>query len=241
MTIARLSLTLLLVLSAVSLAGCAAARPLAQQSPAHSSAQARALSAQPVHAAGFRSTYVAIGASDTFGYGVPDPATQGWVPQFAAMLPAGMRLVNLGVNGLTLRHALQIDLPVALDAHPSLVTVWLAVNDLLDGVPLAAYRADLHTLLARLHATGARVLVGNVPDLSLVPAARARLGGDPTGAIAAWNAAIAGQARATGATLVDLFSGWQELAAHPDYVGPDGLHPSVAGYTRLAQLFAAAL
>jgi lysophospholipase L1-like esterase len=193
-----------------------------------------------VRSAARTGTYVAIGASDTFGYGVPDPATEGWVPRFAATLPTGTRVVNLGVVGLTLHHALLVDLPVALDAHPNLVTVWLAVNDLLDGVPLAAYRADLHTLLARLRAAHAQVLVGNLPDLALVPAAAARLGVAPAATIAAWNAAIAGEAQATGATLVDLYSGWQQLAAHPEYVGPDGLHPSVAGYNRLAQIFAAA-
>ena len=186
--------------------------------------------------------YVAIGASDTFGYGVPDPGTQGWVPRFAAALPAGTRVVNLGVVGITLHKALAVDLPVALDAHPDLFTVWLAVNDLMDGVSLDAYRADLHTLLSRLrHASHARILIGNIPDLTLVPAAASRLGVDPAATISAWNAVIATTAQSTGATLVDLHAGWQELAAHPEYVGPDGLHPSVSGYARIAQLFAAAL
>jgi lysophospholipase L1-like esterase len=186
--------------------------------------------------------YVAIGASDTFGYGVPDPATQGWVPRFAAALPGGAQVVNLGVVGITLHHALEVDLPVALDAHPDLVTVWLAVNDLVAGVPLPSYRTNLYRLLARLRqATHARVLVGNVPDLTLVPAVASRLGADPAATIGAWNAAIAEAARDTGATLVDLHAGWRELAAHPEYVGPDGLHPSAAGYARIAQLFASAL
>ncbi len=186
--------------------------------------------------------YVAIGASDTFGYGVPDPATQGWVPQFAAQLPDGTRVVNLGVVGLTLHRALQVDLPVAIDAHPTLITIWLAVNDLLDGVPLARYQADLHILLSQLHrATGARILIGNVPALQYVPAAGGHLGADPVATIGAWNAAIAQEAAAVGATVVDLYSGWQELAAHPEYVGPDGLHPSMAGYARVAALFVDAL
>lgn len=186
-------------------------------------------------------TYVAIGASDTFGYGVPDPATQGWVPQFAATLPAGTRLVNLGVPGLLLHRALWVDLPVAVDARPSLVTIWLAVNDLLAGVPLAQYRADLRALLGVLHTRSrARILIGNVPDLALVPAATGHLGASPEATIAAWNAAIAAEARHADVTVVDLYGGWRELAAHPDYVGSDGLHPSVAGYRRIAALFAAA-
>jgi acyl-CoA thioesterase I len=186
--------------------------------------------------------YVAIGASDSVGYGVPNPTTQGWVPLFAAALPAPTKLVNLGVVSLTLHQAVLVDLPVALDAHPRVVTVWLAVNDLLDRVPLAHYRADLHTLLERLHnGTHARILVGNLPDLTLVPAVASRLGADPGALIADWNAAIAAETGAAGATLVDLHSQWRDLAAHPDYVGPDGLHPSVGGYARLAQIFESAL
>lgn len=240
MAVSRLPFIVLPLVAVLLLAGCSTTSSVAPHARVRQAARP-AQAGLPAHGAAPSSTYVAIGASDTFGYGVPDPATQGWVPQFAATLPARTRVVNLGVVGLTLHHALQVDLPVALDAHPDLVTVWLAVNDLLGGVPLTTYRADLHTLLARLRATGARVLVGNLPDLTLVPAAASRLGPNPAGTLAAWNAAIAQEARATGATLVDLFSGWQELAAHPEYVGPDGLHPSVAGYARLAQIFVSAL
>ncbi|MGH2410961.1 MAG: hypothetical protein ACRDGS_11420 [Chloroflexota bacterium] len=56
--------------------------------------------------------YVAIGASDSVGYGVRDPATQGWVPRFAAVRPGHPKLVNLGVVGFTLHQAVLVDLPV---------------------------------------------------------------------------------------------------------------------------------
>ena len=163
-------------------------------------------------------------------------------PRFAAGLPARPRLVNLGVAGLTPHQAVLVDLPVALDAHPRVITVWLMVNDLMDRVPLSPYRADLHTILQWLRTgTHARMLVGNLPDLTLVSAAAARLGPDPSGTLAAWNAAIASETRAAGATLVDLYSHRRDLAAHPEFVGPDGLHPSLEGYARLARIVADAL
>jgi len=229
---------LALLLLPLALAGCAAPQA-ANRAPAPPLAQ-RSLDTFPAPALSSR-TYVAIGASDTVGYGVPNPNTEGWVPRFAAALPADTRTVNLGVSGITLHRAIAVDLPVALDAIPTLVTVWLAVNDLLAGVPLDSYRADLRTLLTALHAAHARVLIGNLPDLSLVPAAAGRLGADPAAIVATWNAAIAAAAQAAGATLVDIYGGWQELANHPEYAGPDGLHPSIDGYTRLAALFAASL
>jgi lysophospholipase L1-like esterase len=144
--------------------------------------------------------------------------------------------VNLGVPGILLHHAVEVELPVALDAHPTLVTVWLAVNDLAAGVPLPRYRHDLDTLLGALqHATHARVLIANVPNLALLPAFRAYPGLAPV--VAAWDAAIAAEARAHGALLVDVYAHWRDLALHPEYVGPDGLHPTAEGYRRLAELF----
>ncbi len=236
-------LVLAVLLAAFSLTACSRPTEFAARAVSPYASHRIAPAVTPRAAAvGGSPVYVAIGASDTFGYGVPDPADQGWVPRFAAALPERVKLVNLGVVGLTMHQAVLVDLPVALDAHPRLITVWLAVNDLIDGVPLPRYRADLHTLLQGLHTgTHARILVGNLPDLSLVPAAAPRLGANPSGTLAAWNAAIAAETRAAGATLVDLHDHWRELAAHPEYVGHDGLHPSVAGYARLARIFAASL
>jgi lysophospholipase L1-like esterase len=182
-------------------------------------------------------TYVALGASDAVGVGTQSPETEGWVPQFAARLGPDTRAVNLGVSGSTLHQALQEQLGPALDAKPTVVTVWLVVNDLNGKVPLDQYAADLDQLLAALQNSGARVLIGNVPDLPRV-GAYAQM--DPNalrGTVSQWNAAIASAAALHGARLVDLNAGWQELADHPEYISADGFHPSAEGYARLADLF----
>ncbi len=183
-------------------------------------------------------TYVALGASDAVGVGAANPEREGWVPQLAASFGPGTRVVNLGVNGSTLAQAIQEQLGPALDAQPDVVTVWLAVNDFTARVPLEQYTADLDYLLTRLEGTGARVLVGNVPDLSPISP---RVGVEPErlrAEIGRWNAAIAGVAGRHGAQVVDLSAHWRELADHPEYLSADGFHPSAAGYTRLAQIFA---
>jgi lysophospholipase L1-like esterase len=180
--------------------------------------------------------YVAIGASDSYGVGTDDPATESWPAVLARHLPPGTHFVNLGVPGILLHRAVEVELPVALDAHPTLVTVWLAVNDLAAGVPLPRYRHDLDTLLGALRRmTHARVLIADVPDLALLPAFAGHPGLAPV--VAAWNAAIAAAARAHGAILVDVYARWRDLALHPEYVGPDGLQPTAEGYRRLAELF----
>lgn len=181
--------------------------------------------------------YVAIGASDAVGVGARSPETEGWVARFHAALPPGSSLVNLGVSGSKLAPALQQQLPVALASQPDVVTVWLAVNDLADGVPLERYRADLDTLLASLDSTGALVLVGNVPDLTLLPAFRSRDPDTLAAQIGAWNSAIAEIVDRHGAVLVDLRSRWREHAEHPEYTSGDGFHPSTEGYARLAAVF----
>jgi lysophospholipase L1-like esterase len=204
--------------------------------PAARNAPARLATVAHRSARSYRFVYVAIGASDSYGVGTDDPATQSWPAVLARYLPRSTHFVNLGVPGILLHRAVEVELPVALDAHPTLVTVWLAVNDLAAGVPLPAYRHDLGVLLGTLrHATRARVLIANVPDLTLLPAFRAYRGLGPV--VVAWNAAIAAEAHAHGAILVDVYAHWRDLTLHPEYVGPDGLHPTAEGYRRLAELF----
>lgn len=187
-------------------------------------------------------TYVAIGASDAFGVGTDDPTQDNWPNVLAGelgQLRAKVHLINLGIPGSTIANAQDEELPVALDAHPDIVTVWLAVNDLADNVPLATYTSQLNALLAALRAqTHARVFVGNLPDLTLLPYFSNRDPGTLRATVAAWNAAIARACAANGATLVDLHAYGDALSQHPEYLAPDGLHPSTQGAQALAGVFA---
>jgi len=186
-------------------------------------------------------TYVAIGASDAVGVGAANPEQDGWVPRLGARLGPNVRVVNLGVSGSTLAQARDEQLGPALDAHPDVVTVWLAVNDLNARVPLARYGADLDRLLGALDATHARVLVGNVPDLAALAAYRGLDTRQVRAEVDRWNAVIADTTARHGDTLVDLHAHWQDIAQHPEYLSSDGFHPSTEGYQALADVFAGAL
>lgn len=191
-------------------------------------------------------TYVAIGASDAFGVGTTDPNRDNWPAVLSRKLSSSaqqVHLVNLGIPGATAEMAVRDELPVALDARPAVVTIWLGVNDLDQNVPLDTYIQGLRTLIRALEQSGqAHVFVGNLPELSLLPYFTAR---DNPVALRQetrqWNAAIAAACAAEGATLVDIFAGWGELASHPEYISQDGLHPSTTGADRLAALFANAI
>jgi lysophospholipase L1-like esterase len=190
--------------------------------------------------------YVALGASDTFGFGASDPYNQNWAADLAARLGPRYRLINLGIPSIHVHDALTTELPVALDAHPDLVTIWLAVNDLADQVPVKSYAQDLDTLLSRLQAKNSqmRIAVANVPDLAILPhfSKQATLHSQALQQqILSYNAAIASIVHQHHAILIDLSQQSYDLQHHPEYISEDGLHPTTLGYARLADLFYQAL
>jgi lysophospholipase L1-like esterase len=184
-------------------------------------------------------TYVAIGASDAFGVGTDDPDRESWPTILSELLGPDVHLINLGIPGEVVSQARLMELPIALAANPDIITVWLAVNDLADGVSLVEYQQQLHALLTSLRrGTHARIFVGNIPDLTLLPHFA---GTDPAilrAQVDQWNLAIASICRETGVTLVDIFSAWADLANHPEYISSDGFHPSASGARQLAEFFA---
>lgn len=190
--------------------------------------------------------YVALGASDTFGLGTDDPYHDNWASDLAGWLGSRYHLVNLGIPSITLHRALTAELPVALDAHPGLVTIWLAVNDIIAQAPATNYQQDLDTMLTRLQAASpqVRIAVANVPDLTLLPYFQNHPGFDTkqlSAQIQAYNTAIATVVVKHHAILVDLSQHAYDLQQHPEYVSQDGLHPTAAGYEQLALLFYQAL
>lgn len=188
--------------------------------------------------------YVALGASDAVGVGAT-PATS-YVADLIAKLPKGSYALNLGISGEDLRDALIQEVPQALSAHPTVVTIWLSANDFKDCVPLDQYSTDLNSLLGQLQSkTQAQVFIANLPNLTQLPAVQDKTALGPClqdatsdqikTQVAQWNATIAQAASAHNAVLVDLSTG--DLAANPSYISDDGFHPSAAGYAALASIF----
>lgn len=188
--------------------------------------------------------YVAIGASDTVGVGAADPRDGSWPARIAAKLPEGSTYTNLGVSGSLALPARTQQSPAAIAARPTIVTIWLAVNDLNNGISSTAYRDVLDGMLGELVTrTEARIFVGNVPDLTAVPVYRGRL--DPVvlqAQVAAYNRWIGETvAKYPGrVTVVDLFTGSAEVMSTAT-VSADGFHPSDGGYRIIADRFVTAM
>lgn len=202
-------------------------------------------------------TYVAVGASDSVGIGAANPQTEAWTAQFHEALHDKAMFVNLGVSGSTVKAALEAQLPKAIEAKPELVTVWLAVNDIVRLVSPEDYERDLDTLVAALRQGGrAEVLVANAPPIEKLPSIRACLTTAPktdgcrlpvrvpesvvTARVDAFNDAIARVVERHGAVLIDLH---RSAVASFDgaLVAADGFHPSTEGHQRIAAVFALAI
>ena len=186
-------------------------------------------------------TYVALGASDAVGVGTNEPGSQGYVPLLAAHLQKGSHLLNLGVSGIRLHEALTQELPLALNTSPTLITIWLVANDFVGGVQYNGYMKDLNSLLQQLRAsTKARIVMANLPNLTLLPAFSGQSASQKTKTVAEiqrWNTEIGVIAAHYTVTVVDLFSHQSQLTAHPEYISGDGFHPSPAGYVQLSNYF----
>ncbi|HUS17258.1 MAG TPA: GDSL-type esterase/lipase family protein [Chloroflexia bacterium] len=190
--------------------------------------------------------YAAIGASDTVGIGTADPARQNWTAQVAAQLPPDTVYERFARSGITLYEALDVEVPAAVTFKPNLVTVWLVVNDALRAVPLSVYQKELASLLDTLTSqTDAQVVLLNAPDIStlVAPDASEQTRIQMRSIAGAWNQAIAATAAPYGrrVLIVDLFAESQQAVAHPDWLSPDGFHPSATGYQEIATATVAAL
>ena len=205
-------------------------------------------------------TYVAIGGDDSIGAGSDDPLLDAWTQVFfRTALPRSTVFINLAVPQSTAAQAITDQLPEALALAPGIVTISLGPVDVFDGVPAATYGAELHQLIVALKAKGpTTVMVATTPPLSRLPAYQACLAGTyaassaftcprpvPAPAtvdaeVAAYNAAVATQVAATGATLVDLRAAdvvAQQRGTEASLISDDGIDPSTAGHAAIAKLF----
>ena len=159
--------------------------------------------------------YVALGDSYTIGTSVRQE--ERFPDQLVASLGPGgprLRLVgNLGVNGYTSADLIRDELPAVAGLAPDFVTVLIGVNDVVQGVPLATYEANVATILAALLAqlpADSLVTVG-IPDYTVTPAGRDY--GDPETKRAAIVAANEAMARSVGGALDPVRRHLRSLAA----------------------------
>lgn len=177
--------------------------------------------------------YVALGDSYTIGTSVREH--ERWPNQLVARMPRLELVANLGVNGFTSGDLIEVELP-RLDAlRADFLSVLIGVNDVVQGVPVSVYRANVAEILSVVvdRVGGRHALVVTTPDYTVTPSGADY--GDPArqaAGIRENNAIITAAAAARGVAVVDIHDISLEAATDRSLVAGDGLHPSGAQYAR---------
>jgi lysophospholipase L1-like esterase len=179
---------------------------------------------------------VALGDSYTIGTATRRPAER-WPDQLVGALgtePPTLDLVaNLGVNGFTSADVIRVELPALGGSRPEFVSLLVGVNDVVQGVAVEAYRANVERILADLlrRVDASRVVAVSTPDYTVTPEGASY--GDPAvqaAGIRAVNAVLRDRASSRGIAFVDIHDLSLRAATDRSLVADDGLHPSGAQY-----------
>jgi len=182
--------------------------------------------------------YVALGDSYTIGTSARED--ERWPDQLVRRLAAGRPgappldlVANLGVNGFTSRDVIEVELPRLGALAPGFVSLLVAVNDVVRGVPADAYRRNMEHILDAVasHVPPERILAVGTPDYTVTRQGAAY--GDPrrqSAAIAACNSTLALLAERRRIAFVDIFGVSLRAAADASLVADDDLHPSGRQY-----------
>ncbi len=185
-----------------------------------------------------RIRYVALGASDADGIGA-SPITNGYVFQIEEMLNQdciATNLTNLSIPGTELNAVRNVQIPLASELNPDLITLWPGPNDLISGNSLAEFEDDLDSVKQQLlERTDAEIFFATIPDLRIIPSLQSDPDPDVTlERINAYNAIIRATTTDPRIHIVEL----EDVVLTPELINDiDGFHPSDAGHALLARYF----
>ncbi len=181
-----------------------------------------------------RTRFMAFGDSITVGE-IPDPTTP-----YPIILQTELRsrylpqandivVINAGAGGERLTAGI-LRFEEAFDTHRPEVVLWMeGINDLLSlGPELSTTLLQFMTQHAQ--SRNARVFVG-----SMLPTVPGRRLSQPTANVVAFNTSIQAMAVQQGLVYVDLYNTLLPEAAL--ILSDDGLHPTMFGYRRIADVF----
>jgi len=180
---------------------------------------------------------LALGDSFTIGTGTtPDRSFPAILTRVWQDAGREVVLANPAVNGYTTQDLLVDELPWVASFHPTLLTILIGANDIVQGSPLERYRAQLARIYGRVRseAPAARVIALPQPDWSRGSAGSGF--GSPSviaKTIDRFNAAARAEAERAGARWIDLFPLMRKQAERRMF-SPDGLHPSAEAYAEWA-------
>jgi acyl-CoA thioesterase-1 len=180
--------------------------------------------------------YVALGDSYTICTGAE--ASQSW----PLLLSQALKKNNINVelianpshNGWTTRDLIDKELPVLDKSAATFVTLLIGVNDWVQGVKEADFRANLIHIIDHIQEQlpdKSKLLLITIPDFGVTPTGtQYSKGRDIAAGIRSFNKIIEEEARKYQLPVVDLFEISKQMGKDPGLVAADGLHPSAKEY-----------
>lgn len=166
-----------------------------------------------------------------------DSITEGWGPTGSERFFPGKPYVNRGISGQTTAQMLLRFRQDVLALQPKVLVILAGTNDIAGNTgpaTQAMIEDNLHSMveLAKLH--GIRVVLASVLPVSDYPW---RPGTQPAQKVSALNTALRAYAAQQGLVYLDYYSAMANADGGLDAkLAGDGVHPTPAGYARMAPL-----
>jgi len=143
----------------------------------------------------------------------------------------GSRLVNMSTAWASSADILKRQISKVAQINPTLLTVGVGLNDVLQGVSEQEFEENYEKIIAQLVKVRAITVIVNLADISAAPLLlRSPVSGIEL-RIRSFNQCIARVANRYNVELVDLYTATKDiLPLHPELFSADGIHPSEAGY-----------
>jgi acyl-CoA thioesterase-1 len=180
--------------------------------------------------------YAALGDSTGVGVGAQNG---GYVARLFSRIVEGhpaSKLTNVCVSGATTDDVLRGQIETALAARPTLITLGIGINDVGHGMSVEVFARNYETIIKRLKAANAPIVITNIPDVSLAPVVPPDRRSESARRITLFNERISEIAARYNLLVVDAFSATHEvIPSHPEFFSDDGFHPSDKGYEYWAE------
>lgn len=171
-----------------------------------------------------------------------DSITEGWGATGSDTFFPGKGYLNRGISGQTTAQMLLRFRQDVVALEPAVVVVLAGTNDIAGNTGPATQRMiedNLHSMVELAQAHGIKVVLSSVLPVSDYPW---QPGVHPAGKIRALNAALKGYAARQALVYLDYHAPLSNADGGLDKaLAEDGVHPTAAGYARMAPLAQAAI
>jgi len=182
--------------------------------------------------------FLALGDSFTIGTGTtPDRSFPAVLVRLWTAAGHPVVLSNPAVNGYTTDDLINAELPLVRSFRPTLVTLLIGANDIVQGSSEDRYQQQLRSIHQRIRsdAPEARVIALPQPDWSLSPAGSGFGDQDAIAhKIERFNEIARDEAERARAAWIDLFA-LMRVQGRRKMFAADGLHPSADAYAEWAR------